>query len=59
VQVSEGTLQTHPAPLIAVAVNPTDSESVTVTTPGAAPLPEFVTVIVYVAPIWLGAKLPA
>ena len=45
-------------PLIAVAVSPLGRVSVTVTVPLVVALPEFVTVIEYVAPVCPWVKLP-
>jgi hypothetical protein len=44
-------VQLHPVPAIAVAVNPVGSVSVIVTVPLVGPVPTFDTVIVYVAPV--------
>src|ERR1051325_11663316 len=51
-------VQVHPVPLIAVAVSPVGSVSTTLTAPEVDPAPEFVTVMVYVAPTCPCVKLP-
>src|SRR5262249_9775459 len=58
VQVNVASAQHHPLPLIAVAVRPAGRVSTTVTVPDVAPGPLFVTVIVYVAPVWPKRKFP-
>ena len=54
-----GCVQLHPLPVIAVAVKPAGMLSTTVTVPDVGAPPAFDTVIVYVAPVWPGMKLPA
>jgi len=58
VQTSVAKVQVQPVPLIAVAVNPVGSVSVTVTVPVVEVDPLFVTVMVYCAPVCPCVKLP-
>ena len=51
-------VQLHPVPLMAVAVKPVGSVSVTVTAPLVEALPLLVTVIVYCAPVCPCVKSP-
>ena len=57
-QTSVAKVQVQPVPLIAVAVNPVGSVSVTVTVPLVEALPLLVTVMVYCAPVCPCVKLP-
>ena len=50
--------QVHPVPLTLGVVKPLGIGSVTVTVPLVAAVPEFVTVMVYVTPVWPWVKLP-
>lgn len=60
-QVSVARVQLHPVPLMAVATSvfwTFGKVSVTVTVPEVGPKPPLLTVMVYVAPVWLRLKLP-
>ena len=57
-QVSVPSTQFQPVPLMAVAVSPAGKVSVTVTIPLVTSVPEFVTVMEYVAPVCPCEKLP-
>jgi hypothetical protein len=58
VHVNDESVQLHPVPLSAVAVNPLGSESVTVTTPLVVAVPPLETVMLYEAPFWPWLKFP-
>src|SRR5947209_2172984 len=48
----------QPVPLMDAAVSPLGRVSETLTAPAVAPVPLFLTVMVYVAPVWPWVKLP-
>src|ERR1700730_17881274 len=58
VQDPAGCVHVQPLPAIAVAVNPVGTVSATVTVPLVTAVPEFFTVMVYVAPVCPCVKFP-